>query len=151
MSERFACLNCRYFMRGGKDGLPPAQCVLCESEGSFVAPEELPPTRDRVELDTEMQELGRRWFAPVEAHRGHPVLAWHHSVGNGFNEEDRWCPGFRSRDGVHRFTRDRHSAYAWQEGEGWMVRGWHPMRAKKKPPEPVTVATFGEALDRLMG
>src|SRR4051794_38914791 len=113
---RFACVCCRYVSHGEKEGVPPTECPACESPGPFVAPEELPRpdpmeiAAGDAEIEAWVQETARRYFAPVEAHRGHPALAWHQSVGNGFHEDDRSCPGFRSRDGVHRFARDGCSA-----------------------------------------
>jgi hypothetical protein len=77
-------------------------------------------------------------------------LQWHESVGNGFKEDDCSSPGFRSRDGVHRFTRDGCSAYAWQEGEGWVVQLWHPLRESSEP-RLVAVPSSRAALDLLMG
>lgn len=102
-------------------------------------------------MDAEAQRLGEQLWLPINQHRGHPAVAWIDRVGNGGFEDDytptAWTvPTFW----VYRFTRAKKAAYIWQEGDAWLVRGWHPMRGRREPPEPAEVFSFEAALDRLL-
>ena len=51
---------------------------------------------------------------------------------------------------VYRFTRGGEAAYVWQEGDSWLLSGWHPLRGGRRPPDPSEAFSFRGALDRLL-
>ena len=129
-----------------------AQCPSCETWACFtVADTRDPPLPDPAELDAATQRLGEQLWQPINEHRSHPAIAWVDRVGNGVFEDDHTAkPWPISTFWVYRFTRGREAAYIWQEEDLWLVRGWHPLRSRRSPPEPVEVSSFEAALDRLL-
>jgi hypothetical protein len=129
-----------------------AQCPSCESWACFtIADTREPPAPDPAELDAEAQRLGELLWRPINAHRGHRAVAWMDRVGNGGFEDDHsakpWpIPTFW----VYRFTRGKEAAYIWQERDSWLVRGWHPLRGRREPPDVAEAFSFEAALDRLL-
>jgi hypothetical protein len=159
MSEAFteyqvSCRRCRYrFVVKGtatEDWAVKAECPSCESWACFTIADTHDPARpDPIKLDSATQQLGELLMRPINEHRGHPALAWMDRVGNGVFEDDSSRACWPVPQWVYRFTRGRAAAYIWQVEGSWFVRGWHPLRSRRRPPDPAKVVSFVAALDRL--
>jgi hypothetical protein len=71
-------------------------------------------------------------------------------IGNGVFEDDYSKACWPVPWWIYRFSRRDEVAYIWQEEGSWFVRGWHPRRGRRKPPDPSEAFSFEAALDRLV-
>jgi hypothetical protein len=155
IEQRVYCRRCRFrfpvHVETAEDWQVEAQCPACDGWACFTTADTRdPPKADPRELGAEAQRLGEQLWQPINQHRGHPAVAWVDRVGNGMFEDDYTPKPWPVPTWVYRFLRANKAAYVWQEDNSWFVRGWHPMRSHRKPPEPAEVFSFEAALDRLL-
>lgn len=153
--KRVNCRRCRYQfpvqVPALGDWLVEAQCPSCDNWDCFTEEDMRDlPRPDPQELEAETQRLGERLWQPINKHRAHPAVAWMDWVSNGVFEDDHAKHCWPIPCWVYRFTRREETAYIWQEESCWFVRGWHPMRGRRKPPDPIEVFSFKSALDHLV-
>jgi hypothetical protein len=87
----------------------------------------------------------------LNEHQSHPAVEWFEKVGNGLFEDDYTSkPWHTPTFWMYRFRCENKVAYLWQEEDIWIMRSWHPLRGRKKPPEPKEVYTFEAGLDQLV-
>jgi hypothetical protein len=153
--QRVYCRQCRFrfavTVSSSENWRVEAQCLSCEAWASFTAADTQGlPLPDPAEREVEVQQIGKLLWQPINEHHGHPSLAWMDGVGNGMFEDDysdnRCWP---VPHWIYRFIRGQSTAYIWQGENSWFVRGWHQLRDRRRPPEPVGVFSFVAALDWL--
>jgi hypothetical protein len=153
--QRVNCRRCRYRFAvevpPSEDWRIEAQCPCCDGWACFtVADTRDPPRPHPAELEAAAQRLGERLWQPINQNRGHPAVTCMDRVGNGVFEDDQsplcWPVPCR----VYRLIRGREAAYIWQEEGSWFVRRWHPLRSRRRAPEPSEVFSFEAGLDRLL-